>query len=999
MKNLYPRLVSLLVILVAILTLLFFKAEAQVSSENEAFITRLRGLRELDGRINLTALSSRFGLVTNYDSLTRDSAALRDSVAKLNVPVFIEGRAASELGWQTGEYRQLIARKLDLVEHFKSENATLRNSLAYFPVAAERFNQKLNAQGPPQGELANLDRRIDALLQGLLIYIQTSDNAQAERLLAVIVDIEDRRGRYPKSIAGQDLSNVLLHARTLLRSKPAADRLTRDLTTLPTDQINEGLFRTYSAEYDRRLIEANRYRVVLYLIALVLAGYIVAAVIKLRLTSQQLKASNGELEQRMAEQLRAEEALRTSEERYRMLFNSAHDAILVVTILPTGMPGRFIEVNDVACQRLGYSREELLKLNPVDIEPVGQHLDLAEIGSRLQKSGHLLYESEQISRDGHTIPVEISAHLFEFRGTPTVLSIVRDISQRRKDEQTLRLFAEVFRGSTEGIVVTDPGGRIMAVNQAFTAITGYSEDEIRGQTPAVLRSGRQDSNFYRQMWQELKASGRWRGEIWNRRKSGEVYPEWLSISSLRDPQGEASHYVAIFSDITERKRNEERIHYLAHHDALTGLPNRVLLQDRLAQAIARARRSQNEIIGLMFVDLDRFKNINDTLGHDCGDAVLQLVSERLTTLVRQVDTVSRQGGDEFVIILPHLSHASDAGHVAQKVISGLSEAFTLEGHELTITASIGISLYPSDGDTPWTLMRNADTAMYRAKSEGRNGFCYYSADMNAASLERLTMESYLRRALERDELHLLYQPQFDLANGRITGVEALIRWQSLEMGRVMPDKFIPLAEETGLIVAMGAWVLRTACAQAKAWRDVGYHLRMAVNLSARQFAQDDLVDEVARILEETGLKADDLELELTESILMVDLERGIHTLSRLKSMGVHLAVDDFGTGYSSLSYLQRFPIDRLKIDRSFVLGVDRRHEDETIAAAVVVLAHTLELEVVAEGVETQGQFRTIERLGANLIQGNFISCPVPAEKIVELLKRQASLHASLNKAP
>lgn len=556
-----------------------------------------------------------------------------------------------------------------------------------------------------------------------------------------------------------------------------------------------------------------------------------------------------------------------------------------------------------------------------------------------------------------------------------------NLSNRR-----LRLAERVFETTFEGIMVTDANSLIESVNPAFTKITGYELHEVLGKKPDILSSGRHDPEYYRKMQLELTQNGCWQGEIWNRRKDGEIYPEWLSISVVKNKEGEITNYVAIFSDITERKASEDHVRHLAHHDALTSLPNRMLLMERLSHALTHAHR-QGKMVAVMFLDLDRFKNINDTLGHTVGDQLLKNVAERLSECVREDDTVARLGGDEFVIVLEDVFSIQDVAGIAQKLINAMERPVMLERQELFVTTSIGISVYPDDGDNADTLIKHADTAMYRAKEQGRNNSQFYTADMNERALERLTMENSLRHALERNEFLLYYQPQVDLKTRSITGMEALLRWQHPDFGLVSPSRFIPIAEETGLIVPIGEWVLRAACFQNKAWQDAGMpRLHVAVNLSARQFKQPNLVNVVSQALADSGLEPCYLELEITESIAMEHAEETITRLNELKAMGVAISMDDFGTGHSSLSYLKRFPIDTLKIDQSFVQDVLLDSQDAAIAAAISTMARSLKMKVVTEGVETQEQVGFLREHDRDEVQGYYFSHPLPADAFADLLR-------------
>ncbi len=562
----------------------------------------------------------------------------------------------------------------------------------------------------------------------------------------------------------------------------------------------------------------------------------------------------------------------------------------------------------------------------------------------------------------------------------------------------LRLYATVFTNASEGMMITGADAKILAVNPAFTEITGYRIEDLAGHTPAVLSSGRQDPGYYRDMWCSLKTSGHWEGEIWNRRRNGEIYPEWLSIAAVRSDIGDATHYIGIFSDVTERKKAEARIRHLAHHDALTGLPNRQLLQDRLEQALHQAQRHQKRA-AVLFFDLDRFKNINDTLGHDVGDGLLRKVAQRCLGVVRDTDTVARQGGDEFVVVLPDLAQAQDAAVIARKILAAITQPCRLGQHELTVTCSIGIAVYPEDGTSVSLLLRHADAAMYRAKAEGRDGYQFYAADINTANLSELLLEHQLRGAIDRNELRLHYQPKVDAHTARLSGCEALLRWEHPEHGLLSPNRFVPAAEESGLILPIGQWVIREACRQLRTWLDAGLApVPIAVNLSGHQFAQQDVISLVREPLAEYRLPAHLLELELTETMLMRDVTSTIETLRALSEIGVSLAIDDFGTGYSSLAYLRQFRVNTLKIDRSFVHDIFLGEHDATIATAVIALAHSLGLQVTAEGVETEEQRRFLAAHECDYLQGYLFGKPEAADVFVRRLQPRVIAFAALQKA-
>jgi diguanylate cyclase (GGDEF)-like protein/PAS domain S-box-containing protein len=565
-----------------------------------------------------------------------------------------------------------------------------------------------------------------------------------------------------------------------------------------------------------------------------------------------------------------------------------------------------------------------------------------------------------------------------------LVGAVQDITELRRSEEQMRLLARVFENTIEGIMVTDAQGVIEMVNRAFTAITGYESAEAVGKTPRLLSSQRQAPEFYRQMWAALERDGHWQGELWNRRKNGEAYPEWLTITAIKDSRERVTHFVGVFHDITDIKLSEEKIRHLAYHDALTSLPNRLLFNDRLTMAMAHAKRHRQKV-AVIFLDLDNFKNVNDSLGHAVGDQLLQAVAQRLVRWTRLEDTVARLGGDEFIVLAQGAEGPDFAAHLASRMLDSLREPFLVGGQELYINGSIGVTLYPDDGLNPESLVANADTAMYRAKESGRGGYKLFTPAMNARVVQRLAMESSLRKALERGEFLLHYQPKVELATGRLVGLEALVRWQRPDGGLVMPDDFIPVSEDTGLIVPLGQWVLTQACASARGWLDRGLEgLHVAVNISPRQFQEKSLVATVRRALAESRLPPASLELEVTESVVMHSVDEAIVTLRELSELGVRLSMDDFGRGYSSLYYLKRFPMHSLKIDRSFV-GDLGNGDDASIVHTIISMSRSLGLKVVAEGVETVDQLEFLRRNGCDLAQGYLLGRPQPDELVPELV--------------
>ncbi len=570
------------------------------------------------------------------------------------------------------------------------------------------------------------------------------------------------------------------------------------------------------------------------------------------------------------------------------------------------------------------------------------------------------------------------------------VGIVQDITEKSDANHTMRKLSHALEQTDDLVLITNYDGVIEFVNQAFEATTGYSQEELLGNKPSIVKSGEHNKKFYTNLWDTILTGTPFRSTLVNRRKDGTTYHEEKTITPLVDDNGNITHFISTGKDITDRVKDQQRMQYLAHHDLLTELPNRVLFSDRLEHALHR-RGQNNKKLALIFMDLDRFKMINDTLGHDAGDRFLQFLSARLRLHLREEDTIARLGGDEFAVILEDIDSAAQAGEVARKILAALAKPFELDKRELFVTASIGISLFPADGDNSQTLLKNADIAMYRAKDLGRNTYQFYSSEMSSKALQRLNLETSLRHALERDEFVLHYQPQVDLSAGRTIGTEALLRWQHPDLGLISPIDFIPILEETGLIVDVGKWVLQQACQQTKEWNSFGQPLSISVNVSTRQFASRLFGKTVKKILKDTSLDANLLDLEITESILLNNTPDIVKSFDQLLKTNIRLALDDFGTGYSSLSYLKKFPINILKIDRSFVRDITTDPDDASIIEAILALAKSLNIQVIAEGVETRQQQQFLHERGCNVMQGFYFSPPVPAAQIPALLNGQVPI--------
>jgi diguanylate cyclase (GGDEF)-like protein/PAS domain S-box-containing protein len=690
----------------------------------------------------------------------------------------------------------------------------------------------------------------------------------------------------------------------------------------------------------------------------------------------------------ITERKEAEEKIRASEKELGAILNSLQDVYYRVDL-----EGSLIRLSPSVQKLLGYTPKQLLgkKLADLYVDPQGREKFLRE----LAKQGGAVenYQSQLQHKDGSPVWVSTNAHYIrDKQGNPIGLEgTTRDIGQLKAAEDLSSRFGRILDNSSNEIYIFDTETLYFTqVNRGARQNLGYSMREMEQLTPVDLKPDHTRESFS-ELVQPL-CRGEKKQIVFqtrHQRKDGSLYPVEVRLQLSQEETPPV--YVAIIQDISERMQNEKQLQYLAHHDALTSLPNRILFADRLDQSLARARWHERAV-ALLFLDLDRFKVINDTLGHDVGDRALKALSERLNACVREGDTVARLGGDEFAIVLEDIASADDVAPTARKILDDLSQPFQLDKHEFILTTSIGISLFPIDGENTQTLLKHADIAMYRAKDEGRNTYQFYSADMSVKAFERLNLETSLRHALEREEFELYYQPQQCLADERVFGVEALLRWQHPDLGVISPMEFIPMLEETGLIIPVGEWVLHTACLQARAWNDSGFKsLRMSVNLSGRQINNSNFIATVEQVLKDSKLDPTLLELEMTESILIHNKRAAIKILETINEMGVRLAIDDFGTGYSSLSYLKRFPIDTLKIDRSFIRDLAQDPDDATLVEAIIAMGRTLDLNVIAEGVETEQQVKFLQKHNCDNIQGYLLSRPLPAQELTTLLHEKLTV--------
>ncbi len=676
------------------------------------------------------------------------------------------------------------------------------------------------------------------------------------------------------------------------------------------------------------------------------------------------------------------------QDQYRVLFEQSADALLILD------DGKFVDCNHAALKMLGYHKQaDLLATHPSQLSPTLQpdgtpSFDKANemIALAFQNGSHRF---EWIHRkvDGTDFPVEVLLTPIPANGKFLLHVVWRDITQRKKSEEALLLAKYVTESTSEGIIVTDMDLTIIEVNPAYCELLGYPRDEVLGRKAGFVKSGKHDKAFYEAIWNSIHTTGKWQGEIWDRKKSGEIFPIYLRLNTIHNRAGDTQFYTGLFSDISHQKKTEEQLEELAFSDPLTKLPNRALFHQRLNQDLKNCKRNETHL-ALLFLDLDRFKQINDSLGHTFGDKLLIAVAERIKNAVRSVDTVARMGGDEFTVILSDLPHEYIAAEVATKILASIVQPVWIDQHEITPHLSIGISLYPKDGETYDDLTRYADIAMYHAKGDGGDGFHYFQEEMNTESQRILVLENEMRAGLISNQFVPYFQPIYDIQSGRLVGMEALARWQHPVHGLIMPDDFIPIAEESGFITSLGQSIFQQSCLQVREWMDAfSQELYLAVNLSSRQFNSSELIDQVKATLSNTGFPAHCLTLEITESMVMGRIDRTLNQLNQLRDAGLNLAIDDFGTGYSSLSYLQRFPVNTLKIDRSFTNNILTDRNSRAIVKAIISMAHAMELDVVAEGVENTEQLELLKQLDCHKVQGYLFSKPVPASEFEHLLKK------------
>lgn len=681
----------------------------------------------------------------------------------------------------------------------------------------------------------------------------------------------------------------------------------------------------------------------------------------------------------------AEKSLSEQQKKYQYIFNNMSLGIALCQIIydENGNPCDYknLEVNKAYEEQSGIKASDITGKTILEFYP-----DIEKSWIEICGEVALTKKPRTFIEFNHNTNKYYEASAFSL-GEDQFALLFKDITARKRDEESLRRAAAVFENTAEGIIVTNAEGEIILVNRAFSTISGFSMNDILGKNPKFQQSNRHDNDFYSTIWNIIRRDGQWQGEIWNSRKDGSVYPAWENITSVKDEQGQVTNYVIIFSDISSLKESEERLHHMAHHDTLTNLPNRLRFMTNLELAMTVAKHNNHEV-ALIYIDLDGFKYVNDTLGHDKGDELLKIVAERLVNCVRSQDTVARLGGDEFTVVLSEIRHTEDAALIASKIVNSIKKPIFLSGNTIDISASLGIGMYPGDSCDAEGLLNAADTAMYHAKATGKNCFRLFTRELASRKVEQMLIEQGLRRAMEQQEFEVHYQPQINLSNGNIIGVEALVRWNHPQRGQLLPDTFIDIAEDMNLIDEISEWVLRTAIGDYQQWSmNKSVAPRIAINITGRQISNEKSVSSILNILDELIPEQDTIKLdfEITETALEQS-DKTLELVDRLKLRGIMLIIDDFGTGHSSLFRLKELPIDALKIDRTFIADIDNQGEDKEIVAAIITMAHGLNLRVICEGVETKSQLDVLQSLGCDEVQGFYFSRPLPAVEITPLLE-------------
>ncbi|WP_051341097.1 EAL domain-containing protein [Azospirillum halopraeferens] len=912
--------------------LLAFVADRSTDARRHAAaLAVFDGLVQTETSLDRDLLQVVAGILPHYDPLVEHVRGLETLAARL--PAGDAGTAVL--------YRARIDAKLDAAERIKGTAAFVRNAVNYVPFRIGRYGET----GRPE-VLARMQRALIDELAG-----RPSDAGGAVAVPAAPADGPE----------AAELAHIALHLGTLRDQKAELRDAIDAYFAIDARGVLETLRTAYLADYARRQWWSQAITLVLVGLTFLLFVALGGSIVRLG---------------------RAHRRVRESEAKFSTIFHAAPEPVAIAAV----PDGTLLDVNAAFERVTGFTRGEALGRPLQDFAADDEVRGLA---AALTGPAPLANREMRLRRrEGPEFTALVSLEAARIGRSACCIAVARDITDRIAAEHGMRMADSVFENAREGIMITDAGGTIERINPAFTRITGYAPDDVIGASPRLLNSGRHDRAFYRDLWAALIRDGHWSGEIWNRRRNGEIYPEWLSISAVRDREGRTGRYVAVFSDITTVKRHEAALQHLAHHDALTGLPNRVLLADRMEQAMARTRRS-GRAMAVAYLDLDGFKPVNDRHGHGAGDALLVEVARRMAGVLRTGDTLARPGGDEFVILLPDLGDAQECAGVLGRVLAAVSEPVSLPdvGTPVRVSASIGVSLFPDDDSNPDTLLRHADQAMYQAKQAGRNRFQFYDADRDQRVQARRETVAALRAAIGAGRFTLFYQPKVNMRLGSVVGAEALIRWNHPERGLLSPGEFLPLIEETELEVALGEWVIATALAQMADWHRRGIDLTVSVNIAARHLLRADFTDRLTALLAaHPELPRHRLQLEVLETAALEDIGRARTILHVCREMGVSAALDDFGTGYSSLTYLRHLPVQTLKIDQSFVRNLPHDAEDCAIVESVIVLARALGRTVLAEGVESVEQGRRLLHLGCDLAQGYCIARPMPAADLPDWIR-------------
>ena len=911
---------------------------------------KIEELNNLDIGRNLDVLKLLQRHKSDYDFLARSDQQAREIFDEL-----AEEFSRHDLAASLVKARAVWDDKQEQIERFKRYNAVLGNSHQHFINLVEH-----------SGPFRALPL-FDETARSVLVFLAQGRSEEVPILSAKLNRLGNDIARWPeqKQASGRLL---VAHGALILTHHLRAKQLANSALSSPFQSVLSNAYERYNEIFAQAERRAQVFRSILAGLSLLLLAGIVLAVLGLRRTADQLARSF-------------------------KLINNIADHLNEGIVACDGM-GRISFINRRGAALLERRTDELLGQTLTESlfgTPPAEHRAKAAIQAAISQRQVFAGEYSLLTASGGSFPAQINGGPLpspEQHAAAGYLATFRDLSEIRKAEARLQIASRVFDNLAEGMVITDRSGCIQSVNSAFATITGYSEEESVGRRPGeLLGSGQHGRDFYQDMWDALRRSCCWQGEVVNRRRNGDIYTEWLSISVVPDANGGVLHYIGLFTDISERKAAEAYIHHLAYHDALTGLANRLLFQDRLNNGISQAHRSRRQL-AVLLLDLDRFKTVNDTLGHPTGDELLKRVALRISAQIREGDTLARLGGDEFALLMPEIQSPTDAANVARKLLVALQPVVNIEGQELLVTTSVGIAVYPAHGSSADELIKHADVALYQAKDAGRNTYRLFDSASADENKELLELEFDLRHAVVRQQLKLYYQLQIDAESGRVKGAEALVRWQHPSKGLISPARFIPLAEERGMIEEIGAWCLETACAQLVLWQAAGVRVpRVAVNVSARQLIAPAFAQQVLSIVQASGVKPCDLEIELTESSLSEDSVHAFTVFETLRRSGIRIAIDDFGTGYSSLSYLAQYPVDVVKIDQSFVRNIDDKSEAPYIVQAVILLARGMKMESIAEGVETDGQRRKLVELGCDTLQGFFFAKPCPAEGIPLLIER------------